>query len=235
MNNKQTILLKISGEFLKGEKTIICPTKLKNIVSQIGQLSKKYNIGIVLGGGNIIRGGMTNIPNVARTSADQMGMLSTTINCLALRDSLTANGIKNKMFSLIPMPTIAHVYNINEAKRALNKGKVVIFTGGTGNPYFSTDTGIALRALENNAKTILMAKNGVDGVYSDDPRKNKKAKRLSKLTYNEIIQKNLMVMDITATQLLKDSDVEILVFNADETNCFIKAMNKKILFTKITK
>lgn len=235
MKEKQTILLKISGEFFKDNETIINNTKLIEIANQIKVLTKTYNIGVVIGGGNIIRGGTSTLKNVARTTADQMGMIATLINSLALRDQLRSMNVKVDLYSLIPIPTIARVYNINEMKNHLANNHVIIFAGGTGNPFFSTDSGIALRALETDAKTILMAKNGVDGVYSADPRKVKNAKRYDKLTYLQALKENLQVMDLTALSLLKDSGVTVQIFNADEDKCFIKALTNKIKSTKMTK
>ena len=229
--NKQVILLKISGESL-GENT---KSQIISIVNQIKELKKKYSIGIVLGGGNILRGAKISDSILSRQSADIMGMLATIINSIALRDGLESYGINTSLYSLITIPSIAKIYNINLVQHDLAKGDIVIFAGGTGNPFFSTDSGVALRALEINASFILMGKNGVDGVYSSDPRINKKAKRYSSISYDKIIHDNLKIIDTTAAALLNNSKVKIIVFNANRKKCFIDALTNKIPTTTISK
>lgn len=234
--NRKTLLLKISGESLKDNSHTISPTKVLEVAQQIKTLHAKYNIGIVLGGGNIVRGASTNDERLNKYTAHQMGMISTIINSLYLRDVLQSIGVKTCLYSLLPIPTIARLYDINRMNKHLKqKQEVVIFAGGTGNPYFTTDSGIALRALETSADTILMGKNGVDGIYSDDPKKNKKAKRYDKISFAQAINENLKVMDETAMTLLRDSDVNIIVFDINAKNSLVSVMNKKIKYTIINK
>lgn len=233
--SKQKILLKISGESLSKNNETISKNQISSIINQIKILRKKYSIGIVVGGGNILRGANVNNNLLSRSSADIMGMLATIINSIALRDGLEANGINTSVYSLITMPTIAKTYNINSVKHDLNEGNVVIFAGGTGNPYFSTDSGVALRALELDATFILVAKNNIDGIYDSDPKINKKAKRYSSISYDKIIQNNLKAIDTTAAALLKDSKIKIIVFNANRKNGFIDAIGNKIPTTIVSK
>ena len=234
-NKKQIILLKISGESLRKDNAIISSTQINSICTQIKNLQKKYAIGIVLGGGNILRGANISNKSLTRTSADIMGMLATIINSIALRDGLEAMGINTSLYSLITMPTIAKTYNINTIKEDLANDRVAIFAGGTGYPYFSTDTGVALRALEVGASFILMGKNGVDGVYDSDPKVNKKAKRYTSISYDKIIHDDLKAIDTSAASLLSDSNVKVLVFNVNRTNCFVDALANKIPTTIISK
>ena len=234
-NKKQIILLKISGESLKGDNAVISTTQINSICAQIKKLQKKYIIGIVLGGGNILRGANTTNKSLTRTSADIMGMLATIINSIALRDALEAIGVNTSLYSLITMPTIAKTYNISAIKQDLANNNVVIFAGGTGNPYFSTDSGVALRALEVDASFILMGKNGVDGIYDSDPKINKKAKRYASISYDKIVHDNLKVIDTSAASILSNSDVKILVFNVNRANCFVDALANKIPTTVISK
>ena len=234
-DKKQTILIKISGESVKSKDSVISKSQIQDLCNQIKKIHKLYNIGIVLGGGNIIRGANTNNSLLSRTSADIMGMLATEINSLALRDALEANGLDVCLYSLIYMPTVAKEYDIFAARKAIANGNIVIFSGGTGSPYFTTDSSVALRALEIDASFILMGKNDTDGVYDSDPNKNKNAKRFSKLSYDQIIDNRLHVMDITAASLLSESNVKIIVFNVKQKDCFLKALLNRIPKTIIFK
>lgn len=231
---KKTILLKISGESFKKNNESIDITKLINIAKQIKVLAKKYNIAIVIGGGNILRGGTFCSKNCSRVVSDQMGMLATVINSLALSDVLKHQGIENELYSSISMPSIAKIYNVRSMLKNLReKNKVIILSAGTGSPFFSTDTGIALRALEMQADMILMGKNGVDGVYSSDPNKNPSAKRFEKITYTDAINKDLKIIDMTAMSLLKDSNINIVIFNINQENAFIKVLANTIPYTTV--
>lgn len=235
VKNKSTVLLKISGQAISGKSNLFDDVALANLANQIKKISATHNVGIVLGGGNIMRGGRSASQYVDRVSRDQMGMLATIINSIALRDALLAMGLKVKLFSLLMAPTVASIYNITKSRKAFAKNKVVIFAGGTGNPYFSTDSGIALRALENNASLILMGKNGVDGIYTADPNKNKSAKRISKISYQDAIKKNLEVMDITAMGLLQDSNVKIRIFDCNQKDAYLKALKNQIKYSEVSK
>ncbi len=234
-SKKQNILLKISGESLSRKDEIFSDDNLNELSNQVKLIKAKYNIGIVIGGGNIIRGARKTSVVVDRVSKDQMGMLATIINSIALRDALIKKGLKVKLYSLILAPSIANIYNPLEACKDLDDGYVVIFAGGTGNPYFSTDTGIALRVLETSCKLVLMGKNGVDGIYTSDPHMNKTAKRINKLTYKQAIEQKIEVMDLTALSLLANSDIKILVFDANQKQSFVNALNKKIKYSEVTR
>ncbi|MCF0227539.1 MAG: UMP kinase [Malacoplasma sp.] len=231
---KQTILIKISGESFKHGDELVSQKRLDDLASQIKTLSKNYNIGIVTGGGNLMRGGKNKNKLVKRFTADQVGMLATVMNSLQLRDAIESKGVNVTLYSLISMPQICKVYNVYNMRDDLHKGKVVIFAGGTGSPYFTTDSGIALRALESEAHYILMGKNGVDGVYTADPKTHKNAKRLSKVTFYEAIEKKLNFMDLAAMAFLDGTNTNILVFDVNQPNCFVKVLSKKIPYTLVT-
>ena len=210
------VILKLSGEALAGEKGYgIDPVTVDSIAGQIQAVRESgLDVAIVNGGGNIWRGLSGSSKGMDRATADYMGMLATVINSLALQDALENRGVPTRVQTAIEMRQIAEPY-IRRAVRHLEKGRVVIFAAGTGNPYFSTDTTAALRAAEIEADAILMAKKGVDGVYDSDPKKNPEAKKFDHLEYLEVIQKNLGVMDSTAISLCMDNDIPIVVFNID--------------------
>lgn len=214
------IVLKVSGEALAGEAGFgIKPPVIKTIAEQIKQVHELgVQIAIVCGGGNIWRGETGAEMGMERAQADYMGMLATVMNGLALQDSLENLGVPTRVQTSIEMRQIAEPYIRRKAVRHLEKGRVVIFAGGTGNPYFSTDTTAALRAAEIGADVILMAKNGVDGVYSADPNKDDNAVKFSELTHMDIINKDLHVMDSTASTLSMDNDIPLVVFNLNEAD-----------------
>ncbi len=230
---RKVVLIKISGESLKDNKSAINFTRINSLIKQIKKIHSKCNIGIVVGGGNIIRGANINNELINRTTADNMGMLATIINSLALKDAINKQNIPVEIYSLIPMPTIAKIYNIYSVNNDIKQNKVIIFSGGTGNPYFSTDTGIALRALEIKADTILMGKNGVNGIYSSDPNKNRDAKRYDSISYDEIISKKIKIIDMEAIYLFKQSSAKIIVFDTNSPNCYVNALNNKMTCTII--
>jgi len=223
----QRVILKLSGEALsKDSGTGIDSLKVKEVALEIKELvASNIQIGVVIGAGNIWRGRDASEFLMDRVSADYMGMLATVLNCLALKNTLEQLGIESVVMTSISMPEVAEPFVREKALKHLEKGRVVIFGGGTGSPLFSTDTCAALRAKEINASVILMAKNGVDGVYDDDPRINKFAKRIDTLTYDEIISNHLHVMDLTAATLCSENDIKTIVFD----------MNKKGNITKIIK
>ena len=209
------VLLKLSGEALAGERGYgIDPETVNSIAAEIKDV---YDLGveiaIVVGGGNLWRGEAGAKLGMERTQADYVGMLGTTMNALALQDALESHNVPTRVQTAIEMRQVAEPYVRRKAVRHLEKGRVVIFGAGTGSPYFSTDTTAALRAAEINAEAILMAKNGVDGVYSDDPRKNPDATMYETLTHKDIIEKELKVMDSTASTLSMDNDINLVIFN----------------------
>jgi len=209
------VLLKISGESLKGSGAAgIDPSAVKYIAQQIAEAhAANLELAVVIGGGNIWRGEEAERQGMDRATADYAGMLATTINALALQDALEQRGIVTRTQSAIQMQAIAEPYIRRRAIRHLEKGRVVLFSAGTGNPYMSTDTASALRALEIGADVIMMAKNDVDGVYDSDPRSNPNAKRFSQLDYLDALNLRLKVMDSTAVSLCMDNRLPIIVFN----------------------
>ena len=225
------ILLKMSGEALKGSTEFgIDPKTVKEVAEQVKRVHDLgIEIGIVCGGGNIFRGHIGQELGMDRAQADYMGMLATVMNGLAVQDALEALGVPTRVMSALTIDDVCEPYIRRRATRHLEKGRVCIFAGGTGMPYFSTDTAAALRATEIGAEVILMAKNGVRGVYNKDPRKYADAEFLERLTAEEIIEKDLKVMDQTAATLCKDNHMKISVFNMNEDGNILKAaMGEKI-------
>ena len=208
------ILLKYSGEAVAGSKEQgIDPSVLHFMSNEIKSIAnKKVAVGLVIGGGNLFRGEELNQDGIDRVAGDHMGMLATVMNGIALRDSLERLGVKTRVMSAIPMPGIVEHYDRRLAIQLLDAGFVVIFTAGTGNPFFTTDTAACLRAIEVGADLMLKATK-VDGVYSDDPKINPEASLYRDLTFNEAISKNLKVMDTTALTLARDNEMKIKVFN----------------------
>lgn len=224
------VLLKVSGEALAGEASRGLDF---DVIGKVCDVIKKcteagVQMGVVVGGGNFWRGVKDGGDRMERTRADQMGMLATVINCLAVADSLEQRGVDVRVQTAVEMNKIAEPYIRSKAIRHMEKGRVVIFGCGTGNPYFSTDTGAVLRAAEINADVILLAKN-IDGVYSADPAKDPGAVKYDRITYNEMLAKRLMVMDSTATSLSMDNNIPILLFALkDPENIYRAVMGEKI-------
>ena len=210
----QRILLKLSGEALVGEGEYgISPAVVETVAAEVKELRELgVDVAIVIGGGNIYRGVAASAQGMDRTSADHMGMLATVINSLALQDALEKMGIFTRVMSAVEMHQIAEPYIRRRAVRHLEKGRVVIFAGGTGNPFFTTDTAAALRAMEVKAQVILKATK-VDGVYDTDPMIHKKAKKFKELSYIEVLKKGLKIMDATAVSLCMDNHLPVVVFN----------------------
>lgn len=214
----QRVVLKLSGEAIAGEKGFgIDPETIQIIVNELKEV---YDLGveiaIVVGGGNIWRGSVGEEMGMERSQADYMGMLATVMNALALQDVLENSGVPTRVQTSVEMRQIAEPYIRRKAIRHLEKGRVVIFAGGTGNPFFTTDTTAALRAAEINAEVILMAKNNVDGVYDTDPKENTDAKKFENLTHLDVIAKGLKVMDTTASSLSMDNNIPLVVFNLNK-------------------
>ncbi len=212
------IILKLSGEAIAGDKGFgINPAVIKQMAEELKSVHELgVEIAIVVGGGNIWRGNVGEEMGMERSQADYMGMLATIMNALALQDVLENHGVPTRVQTSVEMRQIAEPYIRRRAIRHLEKGRVVIFAGGTGNPFFTTDTTAALRAAEINADVILMAKNNVDGVYDSDPKLNKEATKYDELTHLDVINKGLKVMDSTASTLSMDNDIPLVVFNLNE-------------------
>ncbi|HIN06781.1 MAG TPA: UMP kinase [Dehalococcoidia bacterium] len=209
------VLLKVSGESLKGSaESGIDPDAVAYLAEEIGQMHDKgVEIGVVIGGGNIWRGEAAESRGMDRATADYAGMLATMINALALQDGLEKRGVTTRTQSALQMQAVAEPYIRRRAIRHLEKGRVVLFAAGTGNPFMTTDTASALRALEIGAEVLLMAKNNVDGVYDADPNENPDAVRFSELDYMEALSRRLQVMDSTALSLCMDNKLPIIVFD----------------------
>ncbi|MBU5455775.1 UMP kinase [Caproiciproducens sp. MSJ-32] len=227
------VILKISGEALAGENGFGFDFDvIRRIALEIKELvNMNLEVGVVVGGGNIWRG--RSGEGMDRAQADYMGMLATCINALALQDSLEQNDVKTRVQTAIEMREIAEPFIRRRAVRHFEKGRVVIFAAGTGNPYFSTDTTAALRAAEIEADVILLAKK-VDGVYDKDPNLYSDAKKYDRLTYIEVLEQGLQVMDSTATSLCMDNDIPILVFGLDTPGNIIKAVSGEKIGTLVS-
>ncbi|MDI6742966.1 MAG: UMP kinase [Smithella sp.] len=239
MKVKQTIayrriLLKLSGEALLGKNSAGVDPEIANyIADEIKSLSKiGVQLAIVVGGGNIFRGIEASARGMDRTTADYMGMLATVINSLALQSALEERGLPTRVQSSIEMREIAEPFIQRRALRHLEKGRIVIFAGGTGNPYFSTDTAAALRAVEIRADVIMKATK-VDGVYDADPIKDKTAKMFNKIRYIDVLTKNLKVMDATAISLCRDNLLPIIVFNMQKKGNIRKAVSGQKIGTYV--
>ena len=230
------VLLKLSGEALSGKEKNFDPEVLKSLATEIKEAQQQgVEIAIVVGGGNFIRGKTVADIGIDRVQGDYMGMLATIINALAIQSALEGVGVDTRVQTSIEMEKVAEPFIQRRAVRHLEKGRVVIFGGGTGSPYFSTDTTAALRASEIKADVILMAKNGVDGVYSADPKKDPTATRFDHLTYMDLLNKGLAVMDSTATSMCMDNNMELMVFNMNERGNIVKAMKGEKIGTIINK
>lgn len=230
------ILLKISGEALMGDQGFgIKPEVVGKICDEIQKgRDLGVDIAIVVGGGNIFRGVQNSTKlGMDRAAADYVGMTATIMNALVLQGVLTNKQVDNRMMTAIGMDRVAEPYIRKRATRHLEKGRVVVFGGGTGNPFFSTDTTAALRAAEINADVILMAKNGVDGVYDSDPKQNPEAKKFDRLTYDDVLRKNLKVMDQTAISLCKETKLPIICFDFAAEDAIAKLIKGASIGTTI--
>ncbi|QOY92034.1 UMP kinase [Paludibaculum fermentans] len=208
------ILLKLSGEVLAGGASFgIDAERVRALAAEVAEVAHTgVQLGIVLGGGNFFRGVAAAARQMDRVTADSMGMLATVINCLALQDALEKQGMPTRVMTAIQMPQVAEPYIRRRAIRHMEKGRIVVFGGGTSNPFFSTDSAGSLRALEIGAE-ILAKATGVDGVYDKDPRKHPDAVRYDRVTYSEMLAKNLAVMDASAVAMCRDNNMPIVVFN----------------------
>jgi len=228
------VLLKLSGEGLMGQKQFGLDTEYVDQIAS--EVVKVHNLGsqicLVIGGGNIFRGISDAASGIDRTSADHMGMLATVMNALAMQSALERQGVPTRVQSAIPMQSVCEPYIRRRAIRHMEKGRIVIFAAGTGNPFFTTDTAAALRAVEMNCDAILKGTQ-VDGVYSADPKTNPDAKRYDHLTYKEVLTNDLKVMDAAAITLARENNLPIVVFSMHEPGSFADVVNAQGLFTVI--
>jgi uridylate kinase len=230
------VLLKLSGEALSGQQRNFDSDIIKGIALEIKEIADMgVEIAIVVGGGNFVRGKYADEMGLDRIQADYMGMLATVINGIAIQGALERCGVETRLQTAIEMNKVAEPLIIRRAIRHLEKKRVVIFAAGTGSPYFSTDTTAALRASEIKADVILMAKNGVDGVYSDDPKIDPKATKYDILSYMDLLRNNLAVMDATATSMCMENDVDLIVFNMNEAGNIKRAIMQEDIGTKVSK
>lgn len=221
------IVVKLSGEALAddGDKTILDKKLLKQIAKTIkGAVELGAEVSVVVGAGNIWRGRLAENVGIERSTGDYMGMLGTIINALALQSAFEEEGMPTRVMSAIDVPQVCEPYIRRKAISHLDKGRVVIFAGGTGNPFFTTDSTATLRALDIGADAILMGKNGVEGVYDKDPRLNPDATLLEHLTFQEVVEKKLGVMDLTAVAMLETSPIRIHVYNMDDPDALLRIL-----------
>ena len=228
------VLLKLSGEVFGGGRFGLDPDVVRGIAGQIGEAVREgVQVSIVVGGGNFFRGAELQQRGMDRARSDYMGMLGTMMNCLALQDFLEQIGVDTRVQSAIAMGQIAEPYIPRRAMRHLEKGRVVIFGAGAGLPYFSTDTVAAQRALETHAEVVLMSKNGVDGVYTADPRRDPTAKRLEHVTYEQAIAQNLRVVDATAFTLCMENKLPMIVFAMEGEGNVVRAVRGEKIGTLV--
>lgn len=228
------VLLKLSGEGLMGDLPYgLDPKTVERIAKEVKDVHELgVEICLVIGGGNIFRGVSAAATSIERTSADYMGMLATVINALAMQSALESQGVPTRVQSAIPMQAVCEPYIRRRALRHMEKGRVVIFAAGTGNPYFTTDTAAALRAAEMNCEALLKGTQ-VDGVYSADPKKDSNAARYDSLSYQDVISKNLKVMDTSAIALSQENEVPILVFSIHNSGSFAETIQGEGTFTVV--
>ena len=226
------VLLKISGEALSSGDDAIAPEKVNHVVDQVVKLHKKgLQIAIVVGGGNFWRGRQGR--NIDRVTADHMGMLATVMNALALQDSIEQKGVPTRVQTALSIPNVAEPFILRKAMRHFEQKRILIFACGTGNPYFTTDSGAALRAAEIKADILLMAKN-IDGLYDSDPRTNPNAKKIENTTYMEVINKKLALMDFTAITMCLENNIPILAFGLNDGDALYRAGMGEKVGTKIS-
>jgi uridylate kinase len=229
------VVLKLSGEVFGGGAVGVDPIVVRSIAQQIATVVRRgIQVAVVVGGGNFFRGVELQAAGMDRARADYMGMLGTVMNCLALQDFLEKEGIDTRVQSAISMAQVAEPYIPRRAIRHLDKGRVVIFGAGAGMPYFSTDTVAAQRALEIHADVVLMSKNGVDGVYTADPRTDPTARKLDSVTFDDALRQGLRVVDAAAFSLCMDNGLSMLVFGAEGEDTIIRAVGGEKIGTFIT-
>lgn len=233
MDKTRRVLLKLSGEALAGpKKTGFDEETVKKVAVQVkASVDKGVQVGIVIGGGNFWRGRQSDA--IDRPKADQIGMLATIMNCIYVSEIFRTTGMKTEIFTPFMCGSMTKLFSKDEANEAFGEGKVVFFAGGTGHPYFSTDTGIVLRAIEMEADIILLAK-AIDGVYDSDPAVNPAAKKYDTITIQEVVDKRLAVIDLTASIMCLENHMPLAVFGLNEENSITDAMNGKITGTIVT-
>ncbi len=235
-NMYKRVLLKLSGEALAGDGQAFDHKTLKKLAQELKEVQELgVELAVVVGGGNFIRGKMLAEMGMNRAQGDYMGMLGTVINALAVQNALEVEGVDTRVQTAVQMQEVAEPFILRRALRHLEKGRIVIFGAGTGSPFFSTDTTAALRASEIDADVILMAKNGVDGVYDSDPKTNPDAKKFNTLNYMDVLNKGLQVMDSTAISMCMDNDIDLVVFNMNEPGMILKAVKQEVNGTVITR
>ena len=233
MNDIKRVILKLSGEALSGDKKSGYDDELiMDIAGQVKQIiDKGINVGVVIGGGNYWRGRSND--NIDRTKADQIGMLATIMNCIYVSEIFRSQGLKTNILTPFECGSMTKLFSKDEADKCFNEGKIVFFAGGTGHPYFSTDTGIVLRAIEMEAEGIYLAK-AIDGVYDSDPKLNPAAKKYDEVSIQEVIDQKLAVVDLTASIMCMENKMPMYVFGLNEENSIVKAMSGEFNGTKVT-
>lgn len=227
------IMLKLSGEALAGEKkTGFDEETVREVAKQVKQLvDDDIEVGIVIGGGNFWRGRTSE--NIDRTKADQIGMLATVMNCIYVSEIFRSVGMETEILTPFSCGSFTKLFSKDRANKYFKQGKVVFFAGGTGHPYFSTDTGVLLRAIEVEAEVVLLAK-AIDGVYDSDPKVNPQAKKYDELSIDEVVEKNLQVVDMTASIMARDNKMPMWVFSLNEENSIVNTVKGKFNGTKVT-
>ncbi len=233
MSKKENILIKLSGAFLKGDDGIINHEKVNKLADELIQSSNYYNIGVVIGGGNIWRGNISSKIGMDRSAADEMGMLATIINSLALKSAINAKNKKAIIYSSLSIPRIVNEHNTYNIKKDLDENNIVIFAAGTGMPFFSTDTAAALNASQINAKYILMGKNNIDGLYDKDPNKYSDAQFIESISFNDVISRKLAVADLTCMTMCQENNIDILIFDIEKPNSIPNVLKMQGIYSHV--
>lgn len=232
MDNIKRVILKLSGEALAKKEGGYNDELIENIANQVKTIvNKGTDVGVVIGGGNYWRGRSND--NIDRTKADQIGMLATIMNCIYVSEIFRSQGLKTNILTPFECGSMTKLFSKDRANKYFEKGMVVFFAGGTGHPYFSTDTGIALRAIELDADAILLAK-AIDGIYDSDPKLNPEAKKYDTISINEVVEKKLGVIDMTASVMCMENKMPLMVFGLEEENSIVNALSGKFNGTVVT-
>ena len=232
MDNIKRVILKLSGEALAKKEGGYNDELIENIANQVKTIvNKGTDVGVVIGGGNYWRGRSND--NIDRTKADQIGMLATIMNCIYLSEIFRSQGLKTNILTPFECGSMTKLFSKDRANKYFEKGMVVFFAGGTGHPYFSTDTGIVLRAIELDADAILLAK-AIDGIYDSDPKLNPEAKKYDTISINEVVEKKLGVIDMTASVMCMENKMPLMVFGLEEENSIVNALSGKFNGTVVT-